>query len=318
MASDFDAVIMLSRLPLQNINAISSPLTWGFPAPSAFTGFAHALERKLRPELDLAISGAGIICHAFEPQIYGKSYSRRFRLTRNPVDKRGDTAAITEEGRAHATVTLVLAARGDCFFGHGLDKDELHNRITEQVLSMRIAGGSPLPAAGRFRVAVETRADDFHEQELLERKILRRCLPGFALVSRDDLLHAHLSEMQERLPDTDLMDAWLDLSRLNHYPHPDPENEDRAEWLLQPRPGWLVPIPVGYGALGEMHPAGSVTNARDAKTDFRFVESIYSIGQWISPHRLTGLDPIFWHHEARPDEGLYLCQNNYATTQQQQ
>ena len=39
----FEAVLLLPRLRVQNANAISSPLTWGFPPPSAFTGFAHAL-----------------------------------------------------------------------------------------------------------------------------------------------------------------------------------------------------------------------------------------------------------------------------------
>ena len=40
-------LLVLPRLKVQNANAISSPLTWGFPPPSAFLGFAHALERRL-------------------------------------------------------------------------------------------------------------------------------------------------------------------------------------------------------------------------------------------------------------------------------
>ena len=32
------AVLVLPRIRVQNANAISSPLTWGFPAVSAFTG----------------------------------------------------------------------------------------------------------------------------------------------------------------------------------------------------------------------------------------------------------------------------------------
>jgi CRISPR-associated protein Csy2 len=314
MASEFDAVITLPRLRLQNVNAISSPLTWGFPAPSAFTGFAHALERTLRQALDIRIEGVGIVCHEFEPQVYGNDWNRRFCLTRNPVDKRGDTAAISEEGRAHATVSLVLAAQGDCFFDHGLDADELSSLLSKRVLSMRIAGGSPLPSKPGFKVAVDTCAPDYESQAKLERKILRRCLPGFALVSRDDLLHARLAEMRELQPGADLMDAWLDLSRLNIEAHSDPANPERAEWLPQPKSGWLVPLPVGYGALSEVHAAGTVANARDAKTDFRFVESIYSVGQWISPHRINKLDHILWRHDARPDEGLYVCRNDYEPT----
>ena len=40
-------------------------------------------------------------------------------------------------------------------------------------------------------------------------------------------------------------------------------------------------------AIAPLHEAGSVLNARDAATPLRFVESVYSMGEWISPHRLT-------------------------------
>ena len=42
-----DGLLLLPHLRVQNANAISSPLTWGFPAPTAFLGFVHALERRL-------------------------------------------------------------------------------------------------------------------------------------------------------------------------------------------------------------------------------------------------------------------------------
>ena len=41
------AWLLLPNLRVQNANAISGPFSWGFPAPSAFTGFVHALSRKL-------------------------------------------------------------------------------------------------------------------------------------------------------------------------------------------------------------------------------------------------------------------------------
>ena len=44
---DAGGLLILPRLQIQNANAISGPLTWGFPAPTAFTGFVHALERRL-------------------------------------------------------------------------------------------------------------------------------------------------------------------------------------------------------------------------------------------------------------------------------
>ncbi len=42
---NFGAVIELPRLRVQNANAVSSPLTWGFPAPSALRWSGHYLPR---------------------------------------------------------------------------------------------------------------------------------------------------------------------------------------------------------------------------------------------------------------------------------
>ena len=45
---------------------------------------------------------------------------------------------------------------------------------------------------------------------------------------------------------------------------------------------------------------------------FRFVESVYSIGQWLSPHRLREPAELFWFAERPDEQGLYLCANDYA------
>jgi CRISPR-associated protein Csy2 len=70
---------------------------------------------------------------------------------------------------------------------------------------------------------------------------------------------------------------------------------------------------VGYGALGELHAGGTVAHARDATTPFRFVESLYSMGEWIGPHRLHAPKDLLWYADSRPDEGLYRCRNDYRT-----
>ncbi len=57
-------------------------------------------------------------------------------------------------------------------------------------------------------------------------------------------------------------------------------------------------------------------NARDSRTDFRFVESLYSIGQWISPHRLGHLRELLWYGHSDIDGGLYRCRNDFAATAQ--
>lgn len=325
------AVLVMPRVRVQNANAISSPMTWGFPAVTAFTGLMTALERRLGPEAGLALMGVGVICHGFEAQVTRSGYTRSFHLTRNPVLQDGSTAGIVEEGRVHLDLTLVFEVR---LSSDRLDagvRIQLAQHAADLLAGMRLAGGSVMPSMR------QSRGRDRHPQLLLvpdgdepgaadaQRKIhdgwfrqLRRAwLPGFALVSRDDLLHRRLTELRQEEPDATVFDAWLDLARWNSRampPEPEADPAAPVTWSNDGRAGWIVPIPVGFTALSPLLPAGSVSGARDMRTPFRFVETVWSIGQWLSPHRLRTLDDLIWvaDHDEHEQPGLYRCRNAYG------
>lgn len=317
------AWLVLPRLRVQNANAISSPMTWGFPSVTAFTGFMTALERKLGPDAGIRFSAIGIVCHGFEAQVTPTRqgvYTHSFALTRNPVLQDGGTAAIVEEGRVHLDITLVLEASiSDAL----LDDDQRQacaNAIAQQVAGMRLAGGSVMPSMTQTRqrspkAKLLRQESGFEQREKQFKRLSRQWLPGFALVSRDDVLHARLADMQNNaVPDTPaptLLDAWLDVARLNIRASHHPDTQ-AVEWKPDARPGWLVPMPVGFAALSELHAAGTVSGTRDPRVPFRFVESVYSIGQWISPHRLSDCTHLMWQPTYAPDTGLYRCTNPYA------
>ncbi|MGB4061999.1 MAG: type I-F CRISPR-associated protein Csy2 [Burkholderiaceae bacterium] len=321
-APTHQALLELPRLRVQNANAISSPLTWGFPAITAFTGFMTALARRLGPEAGIALQGVGVICHGFEAQVTQGGYTRSFALTRNPVLADGSTAAIVEEGRVHLDITLVLQAELAHRYLDDSARAELAAHIGTLVAGMRLAGGSvmpPLPAQfqrpPRPRLSLLAgQADDRASQF---KRMRRRWLPGFALVLRDDLLQAHWAELQTRQPQATLLDAWLDLSRINHRATrregSGPEQANQAEWATDSRPGWLVPMPVGFAALSGLHAPGSVAGVRDPAVPFRFVESVYAIGQWISPHRLQDTHDLLWHTRHDAASGLYRCINHFKS-----
>lgn len=322
------ALLLLPHLRVQNANAISSPMTWGFPAITAFTGLMTALERRLGPDAGIALLGVGVVCHGFEAQVTRDGYTRAFHLTRNPVLADGSTAAIVEEGRVHLEISLVFTAllsdeqRGDA------ERAALAERIAHEVAGMRLAGGSVLPALpGAQRRArrptLDLLPDDnqAEEQRKQFRALTRRLLPGFALISRDDLLQQRLAELRASNAAASTLDAWLDLSRWTMRAQVvDGANGDesptRVEWVTDARPGWIVPIPVGFTALSPLYPAGTVAGARDMTTPFRFVETVWSIGQWISPHRLRRPSDLIWsvdfdQDSEQPSEyGLYRCVNN--------
>lgn len=331
-------LLLIPHLQVQNANAISSPMTWGFPSITAFIGLMHALERKLGADSGLEFCGVGVVCHHFEAQTH-KGYLHSFCLSRNPVLKNGSTAAITEEGRIHLDISLVFDVNVS---GGSLDADatvlqQYADTVAHTLAGMRIAGGSVI-ASHR---PLSRRALQPHLQFLAQddedtagkykqfAQLSQRLLPGFALVSRDDVLQTHLATLRAGHSDpasVTALDAWLDLSRINYRAvqqitegteaPQDPHNPTTV-WQRDERAGWLVPIPVGYAALSALHPAGSVAQARDNHTPVRFVESVYSIGQWISPRRLKNIEQIIWYLGGDPETGLYRCINQYISPPEQ-
>ncbi|CAB5718278.1 CRISPR type I-F/YPEST-associated protein Csy2 [Delftia tsuruhatensis] len=326
------AILTFPHLRVQNANAISSPLTHGFPSITAFTGLMWALERKLaQAGIPLRLHAVGVVCHHHQEQVT-QGYVRSFNLTRNPVDKDGSTAAIVEEGRIHLDISLVFTvsekrAAGTAATlvqGAGEQMQQWADKAGEVLSQMRVAGGSLLPTRAapgrRVRPRLSVLAEDATERSRQFREWRRQWLPGFALVGRDDLLADRLQRLRAKAPQTTLLDAWLHAARFNHEPvAPEPGQPAPADgkqpWAdpwRGPGSGWTVPIPVGYAALSPPHAAGEVLNSRDATTPLRFVESVYSLGEWISPHRLTHLEQLLWHAETDEARGLYRCRSGYA------
>ena len=312
------ALLLLPRLRVQNANAISGPFSWGFPAPSAFTGFVHALSRRV-PEalsMDINLDGVGIVCHDFEPQMAG-GYVKSFRLTRNPNDENGNPPAFVEEGRTHFEASLLVGVHGASLFGLG--PEEL-SAVAQQILGLaqgqRLAGGSILasPADYRYEPSLSILPTDEDAARSYFRKLKRRLLPGFALVSRDDRLQQRLSELRALAPESTALDALLDLCAL-HWDCETSTDSNEGVWSIRQRRGWLVPLPVGYAAISPLYDAGAVRNVRDPTIPFRFVESVYSLGEWISPHRLDDPRRLLWYHQADAAAGLYRCINDYAVTE---
>lgn len=309
------AWLLLPRLRVQNANAISGPFSWGFPAPSAFTGFVHALSRKLPGVFDapVRLDGVGVVCHRFEPQV-GDGFVKGFSLTRHPVDHTGSPTAFVEEGRVHLEVSLLIGVHGEAVeLATTNQLADMAQRLFEIAQSQRLAGGSLLPS--RDAAIPSLTHTDRPEREL--RSLRRQLLPGFALVERSDRLEQHLQALQQDTPDATPLDALMDACAL-HWDCETTEREDgivHADWRVRSRPGWLVPMPVGYRAISPLYEPGTVRNARDNDTPFRFVESLYSLGEWISPHRVDDLQDLLWHHHAEPEQGLYRCINHFASTQ---
>ena len=312
---DFTHLLVLPRLRVQNANAVSSPLTHGFPSITAFLGLMWALERQVcRAGMEhLAFNAVGVVSHGWQEQVT-EGFVKAFRLTRNPVQQDGSTAAIVEEGRIHLELSLVFALNTEHWDEAQRQSDV--DRIAGLLAGLRIAGGTVLPpedmSAHRWKPWLVDMTGDSEHRQANFRNTCLRLLPGFALVARDELLDRRHAEMRLKNPCTTRLDAWLSLARME-WRYETEAGGDKGQWVSSRRKGdgWIVPIPVGYGALSELHAPGIVRNARDPTTPFRFVESLYSVGEWMGVHRLRRAQDVLWYADSQPAQGLYRCCNEY-------
>lgn len=341
----YPEALFVIRLQVENASIISSHLTWGMPAPSAFVGFGHALERKLNVLADyrgIQVVGVGVLCHQFHPQVTRTSSYAPYQLNlaRHPIEASGGSAALLEEGKGHFEVTLLIGLAGDRLWDFFETTDQateltaqpLIDQLKSLIWNMRLAGGSVFPTTRKPRlIKWDRNAEQAKERARL---LYRHLLPAFALRDRSEILPLHQAwlaeqprylQTQGRAPN--LLDTLLDLTRLNlqaNEPTVSESVSDTAEdelsehstasaktspWQIRTRPshqtGWLVPLPVGYGALTPVQAAGQVTGARDDQYPVCFVESLIGVGEWISPHRIENLAELLWAYDSQPEHGLY-------------
>ncbi|QSX37561.1 type I-F CRISPR-associated protein Csy2 [Shewanella sedimentimangrovi] len=302
------STLLLRHLKVENANAISG-LTYGFPAISHFLGFTHALSRRLEQAYGLTLGGCAVIAHSTElqSQPLGNRREQVFALTRNPLTKEGKTAPFNEEGRVHLDISLLIECdfNADGLPGVGaLDQSVqiLQTWFERTVPTLRLAGGT-ITALEQ----VQWR-ECYDETEL--RRLRMRLLPGFALVCRHDLLTEHHQQSIKMEPESELLDSLLDFVTLRHQAQQDDTGAVSWQQLAKPAPGYLVPLAVGYQGISPLYEPGSIPSSRDQETPFLFVESIYSLGQWVSPHRIQDLDSLLWRY--RHQEPYYLCENLYV------
>ena len=313
--------ITLSHIEVQDANAIAG-ITYGFPAVTNFLGFVHALSRKLEEKKGVTLGGCMIVCHDFQLHTYqsdGYKYGDYyFSQTKNPSagryqDKsKGNPPPVIEEGKMHMNVSLVIECH-DFDIGDSDEIKAFEQYIKNLALRHRLAGGRIMQIAN---AKIETVVD-----EKGFRKIRRRLLPGFVLKERNEYLQEHLKKLQEENSNADMMEAWLDFCSIKYKAEPILKANEKlsektdAKWnrIERANKGYLVPLMVGYQAIDRLYEAGEVANTRDPTVPFCFVEAIYGIAEWLSPHRIESLEEVLWRYEYK--EGYYLttqeaCKSN--------
>lgn len=315
-----NSLLLLRHIRVTNANAIAG-LTYGFPSITSFLGFTHNLSRALYSKLRITLGGCAVICHkhqihAHQPGGWGDYV---FSLTRNPLTKDSASPPFVEEGRMHMDISLVI----ECNFmiediritdEQGEIKTVFENIVRDQVMILRMAGGA-IESIGK--VEFRELPEDRKEYDIFMRHNLLRLLPGFALVDGSDLMRKHHQERASINQESEMIDSWLDFFTIRHRSEPIQEEDlvdseaPKASWKLNPRPGsgYLVPLAIGYKSISPLYQPGQVARSRDDRYPLSFVESVYGVGQWISPHRIKRLDELMWRYESTGE--WYICRNDF-------
>lgn len=312
-------LLILPKIKIEHANCISG-IVYGFPAISHFLGFVHALWRDVKDQVEGNFTGVGIVCHGYKMHTHKAGYwnDSYFALTRNPLTDKGKSPSFNEEGRVNLEISLIIAcdfAKEDIDFGeenYDLEVERFCQKIRKLALSKRIAGGIPVKiAAPEFHPV----SRDEKAKINLFRKLARKLMPGFFLSDCSRVLEQYIGDNSGLTP----FEALLDFCTLKHAPKISEEVteevkanlEKEVEWELvrmEAKKGWVVPIQVGYRAISPTYPKGQVACARDKTVPFRFVEPVYSLGEWKGVYRLPDqLQQALWSFTN--SDQMYLIKN---------
>ena len=294
-------ILVLPKLRIQNCNALSSPITVGVPAMTAWLGAVHALQRKLNHSdiqsfNSIKFNKVGLILHEFDLQT--KKPSRNgysfLSVSRNPIGHDGKPAIFVDEARCHQLVSMVISTEGISQF---VDPKMLSSSIFHILQSLKIASGDVISCEEPFLRSVGD--NDSH------RKLLRQLMPGYALIERRDLVCQYMEEGK------DALDAILECVCVNSQS--ESNNQDHIQWTdTRNHPGWIIPISVGYHGLTALKNPGETQNQRDPKISHIFAESIVTIGEFVMTYRFKRIDEIFWSYEYFSEKNLYVCRNQHV------
>ncbi len=293
--------LLVDKIDIEGANAISSPLTYGFPAISGFMGAVHALNRKLvDAKINVELSGVLIACHDIQVQCYRphRYADYTFNQSRNPIKKDGKTAAIIEEGKAHLCVSLVIEISTSRSVPNELEDapKEFEELCKQLLLQQRMAGGS-VHNIKQVQLFNDASASD----------IRKRLLPAFVLLDAKSELIEITHNLQKDNPAATPLDALLDVATLHHEPVE--QETGKVHWQTRSEKtgrGWLVPIPLGFQTIAPQFSAGELENCRSSQYPSQYVETIYSLGKWVFPNRLEPayFENYFWRYSQ--SDNLYL------------
>lgn len=293
-------VLLIPQIKIHNANALSSPYTIGFPSISGWLGFMHNLQRKLSIDyVNLKFNGIAVSVHEINLHTHKGENDFNYSIIskRNPLRKDGKPSPFIEEARCDLEVSIAIEYEN-------LDttkRDIFYQKLASILHQVKIVSGDVISFnENRIRTFGIKEDRDF-------KNLLRYLMPGFCLVSRQDLMQ---KEMQKG---KDAIDAILEYLKTTTHIAIN-EKGEQLKTFDRKEKGWIVPIALGFQGISDLSKAN---NSRDNQTQHKFAESIVSLGEFIMPYRFDDLEQLFWRYKTDIENNLYLCENNFINNQQE-
>lgn len=257
--------LLLPKLSIQKATIFQPDIISGAMMPTALAGFAHkfGIDLTIRLGEPVRTTGVALVVH---------DYREHDGQARFPAPgPKAENAPDAFDLRADLVVSLVLEL--EC-------AEESRSEIATAARSLCIAASL---AGGKVFTEKNATYGVYSNQN----EVLRALGNGAVLFDRAEMLADRIEETR-----SDPLDALLDL--IEFVPvHTD--DDGRVTWGRR-RPGWIVPVVVGYQAINApvVRPG---TRANDRSTPHVYAESVYSLAEYRS------LSAILHENDDEPLDG---------------
>lgn len=302
--------LLFSKIEVENANALSGNLIYGTPSITGIKGAFHAMSRSLLKESKVALRGVLVACHELKVLASRSESHKNYRFLQQrqgivtkadyeSVYKKGSAPSIIESAYCYMNMSFVVEVVCD----HDLNAEEkqvLVEQMYQRIQHQRIAGGSVRLFKNKSKI-------DFIEYEDLD-AVTYRMSDGYILTDATDDLIALTDEHPSKSP----LDILIGVCSTTWTPINDDKSLSWKAGRLGAGLGWLVPMAIGYQSITKSFEPCDIENSRAGKegdTRSTYVESVYGLGKWVSPHklRLDGeLVNSFWYYKYQPESSLYL------------
>ena len=306
--------LLFKGIEVEGANALSGNLTYGTPAITSIKGAFHAMSRKMlanktSAHLEAGLRGVMIACHechvsasrAESYREYHFSQQKPAPTTSSDLSKMkvGTLPSIIQQAQCYVKMSFVVEVVSSENLSKA-DKTLLEEEAFKYIQTQRMAGGSVRCFNSKDKVK-------FIEQVDLN-SLPYQLTNCNILVDASDAMQ-DLIVKNPSMPPTDIL---IDVASVHHTP----VSRNGIEWhsdRITDQYGWIVPISVGYHGISPRFKAGLLENSRTNDNDSQYVESVYSLGRWINPHKLqleNKLSAAFWYYDHDVDNALYLVSSN--------